>query len=249
MLLIREDQMAKFDDYVVRRFEDYMLVHLLKIFGEYIDFLGENVARTIIRYGVKRGRAYGFNYKRCLRIYIDFMFILGSDYDVDPQLPWVAEILSDTEFASESERCDVLYDRVMEYSEKVIGPDALYLKQAVSRMVEAWGRESNCQQGSFTREYSIDQLNNLYPQKFQYLEDGYKIFNVGYERAKSYMIIRPCDQLVFVFCTLLFGSQFELDPQFRGAAKTLTDVKVVDQASTMKIFVNHMTSLVERRRI
>ena len=76
-----------------RRFEDRMLVHLMKFFPEQCHALGEPKLRDTIRYGVQRAKSYQIEAERDVCKYIDLMTVLGRDFDTDEDLPWAGRIL------------------------------------------------------------------------------------------------------------------------------------------------------------
>ncbi|MBN1843959.1 MAG: hypothetical protein JW883_16990 [Deltaproteobacteria bacterium] len=71
--------------------------------------------RSAIRYGLKRAKGYGLTTERSVRLYIEMMFLLGSGFDADPQLPWAAEILNDETILAENLRIDLLRDKAWDY--------------------------------------------------------------------------------------------------------------------------------------
>lgn len=93
MLTIRTQQMEKFSEAALKRFEDTMVVHLKEFFPDFCETSGEPKIRELIRYGVKRSAFYQFNAERDVSRYIDLMVTLGPDFDADKQLHWAGEIL------------------------------------------------------------------------------------------------------------------------------------------------------------
>jgi hypothetical protein len=93
MLTIRAEQMKKFSEVAVKRFEDMMVVHLDKFFPGSFKATGEPKVRELIRYGIKRAASYKIQAERDVSRYIDLMMVLGADFDSDRRLPWAGEIL------------------------------------------------------------------------------------------------------------------------------------------------------------
>lgn len=93
MLRIRPEQVEKFKAAAASRFEDWMVGHLKKFFPEKCDEMGEEGMRGMIRHGAKRAEVYGIEQGPDMCLYIDTMFLLGKDFDRDPQHRWAREIL------------------------------------------------------------------------------------------------------------------------------------------------------------
>jgi hypothetical protein len=93
MLTIRPQQMQKFSESALKRFEETMLVHLKKFFPDFCEASGEPEVREFIQYGIKRAASYQVTSERDVSRYIDLMVSLGADFDNDKQLSWAGEIL------------------------------------------------------------------------------------------------------------------------------------------------------------
>jgi hypothetical protein len=122
MLIIREAQMEVFRALTGGSFEDHLVEHLRKSFPHRAGTLDEHGLRHVIRYGMERADNYGFTKRGPSRFYIETMFILGSDFDTDPQYPWAFEVLSDQEIEDEVERADALHARLTEYMGAAVCP-------------------------------------------------------------------------------------------------------------------------------
>lgn len=93
MLRIRPAQMAVLSELEVRKFEDWMVVHLRRFFPDQCAAIGERRLLETIRYGIRRAAHYGFTAKRDVCKYIDLMIVFGRDFDTGQRTPWAAEIL------------------------------------------------------------------------------------------------------------------------------------------------------------
>jgi hypothetical protein len=78
-----------------RHFEARMTVHLNTYFPEQCDALGDVGVLDAVSHGIERASTYGLRSQRDVCKYIDLMFTLGRDFDVDPRLPWVRAVLND----------------------------------------------------------------------------------------------------------------------------------------------------------
>ncbi|OOG55627.1 hypothetical protein [Rhodanobacter sp. C03] len=122
MLTIRQTQMDVLERAATLAFEDRTYAHLKEYFPGHCHLLGEKQMRRVIRYGWEKSKSYGFTAECCVRMYIEFMCLLGGGFDTDPLLPWAAEILKESPSADQVARGDRFYARAWEYIEHII-PD------------------------------------------------------------------------------------------------------------------------------
>ena len=123
MLVMRETQMATFEQAAVHNFENRLLEHLEEFFPKHCEILGEEQARKAIRLGIERAKQYDLVSERDLHLYVGLMFMLGSYFDQDPQLPWAAKILTDENIVYPNDRADQLYDRAMVFLNEAVGKE------------------------------------------------------------------------------------------------------------------------------
>ena len=93
MLKIRPTQMIVFEKASLRRFEDEMVVHSKEFTPRLYEVLGEEQLRVALRQAMKRADTYGFTNRGPIRLYIELMFLYGSDFDTDPQYPAIGKVL------------------------------------------------------------------------------------------------------------------------------------------------------------
>ena len=222
MLVIRREQMDLFEQEAVRNFENRMLAHLQECFPKHSKFLGEPGVRQVIRCGLERAKGYGLETERGLRLYVDLMFLLGSGFDADPQLPWAAEILNDKKLPDEAFRIDRLHEKATEYLDKVGGARNEHidrvLRQIRQERIEAFP-------ASRSADYILPWLNLLHPEKCQYVGEAClrRLLERGVERAEAHGLASPRGVLVCVALMFILGSGFDADPQFPWVAAILND--------------------------
>ncbi len=91
MLVIRKSQIDAFEKVAVRRFEEGLLDHLRGFFPQHAAILGETPLQRVVRYGLRRAESRGLGTERAIYLYIALMFMLGSRFDEDPQMPWALQ--------------------------------------------------------------------------------------------------------------------------------------------------------------
>jgi hypothetical protein len=93
MLTIRQAQFAVLSQLEVRKFEDWMLVHLKKFFPKQCGALGDTQLRQTVQHGIKRAASYELTARRDVCKYIDLMIVFGRNFDTDRRYRWAGEIL------------------------------------------------------------------------------------------------------------------------------------------------------------
>ena len=91
-----------------------MVAHLKEFFPEECQNIGEPGVRETIQYGIEQAESHSILTEQHVCKYIDLMFALGRDFEIDPALPWVREILSDETMADPGERVDRLCSLAIE---------------------------------------------------------------------------------------------------------------------------------------
>ena len=119
--IIRPEQMKALRRVRWIPFAEEMLVHLTKHFPIDCQLLGSRQIRRVIRHGIERADAHGFTAKGEICRYVDLSLALGSHFDRDPQLPWVAPLLRISEAGNPKAAMGGLRGRAMEYLEQVSG--------------------------------------------------------------------------------------------------------------------------------
>jgi hypothetical protein len=94
MLVIRTEQFKLFEGESRARFVREMVDHARRYLPYHFHALGEQGTREAIQYGIDRARAHEIVSVPGVRAYVQLMFVLGPDFDQDPQMPWAPEALS-----------------------------------------------------------------------------------------------------------------------------------------------------------
>lgn len=124
MLQLRAEQMETFHTELGGHFEDGLIAHLHGFTPYQADVLGDEGLMQVITYGLERADNHGFRLRGPARCYVETMFLLGSDFDTDPQYPWAFAILSDPEVPDQVERADALHEHVRAYLNAASPPGA-----------------------------------------------------------------------------------------------------------------------------
>lgn len=92
----------------VSEFYQRAITELNKALPRKSELLGEQGLRQLINRGIELARNYDINTERGCAFCIAAMFMLGSGFDKDPQLPWAARILNDRSITDQKERVNQL---------------------------------------------------------------------------------------------------------------------------------------------
>jgi|SRR4030042_868798 len=111
MLIIRQEQMEKFSQVMIKHFEDLMVDHLKDFSPEKIQTLGEAAVREVIHYGIVRAKSNDFVTEVHISKYIELMVLLGQDFDKDPDIPWAGEILRN-QTISNAEKINLIHQQI-----------------------------------------------------------------------------------------------------------------------------------------
>ena len=235
MLVIRKAQMAVLEQAVVRTFENRMIEHLEEFFPKHCEILGREQVRKVIRLGLERAEKYDLVSERDVHLYVGLMFMLGSYFDQDPQLPWAAKILTDEEITDPNDRADQLYDQAMAYLDEVAGDESQYLDRALRKMrelpVSALSRTGEDKQISFG-DYMLKLLYALFFEKYQTVGDPNmrQLVRQSYQAARSYNLTSEPGMAIYIGLMFMLGSGFDRDPQCPWAEAVLSDATLTDPA-------------------
>ena len=198
MLVMRKSQMEAFEKIAARRFDDSLLDHFQAFFPQHAATLGETQLGRIARYGLQRAESRGLKTERAIYLYIALMFLLGSRFDEDPQLPWAlrhvevekasvakpevateaalaettAEAVSgkadDAPKETADERIERVYGQAMVFLDQTVGPDNEFLRQSLIVLGQSQIFEGLPTAPSFGHRLLL-LLQMLAPEKYQVL--------------------------------------------------------------------------------
>ncbi len=235
MLVIRDSQMLAFEQAAVRNFENRLIDHLKEFFPRQCEILGKEQTRKAVRLGIERAEQYGLVSERDLHLYVGLMFMLGSYFDQDPQLPWAAKILADGNIADPSTRADRLYDRAMAFLNEAAGKENQYLDRALRKARELpasiLSRTGEDRQLSFG-DYILKLFYAWYPEKYQAVGDSAirQLVRQGYQAARGYSLTEEKGITVYLGLMFLLGGGIDRDPQYPWVEQVLNDVALTDPA-------------------
>jgi 3-methyladenine DNA glycosylase AlkC len=90
------------------KFCERAIAELMQTLPRKCELLGEQSLRLLIDRAVELARSYDIFTERGSAFFVAGMFMLGSGFDQDPQLPWVRKILKDRSISDQNERVNRL---------------------------------------------------------------------------------------------------------------------------------------------
>jgi len=85
---IRQEQLDAF-------FVHDLVEHVRRYLPDQYRALGEHGARQAVEHGMGRARSHGFLSNPGVRAYVQVMFVLGPDFDADPELDGARQALAE----------------------------------------------------------------------------------------------------------------------------------------------------------
>jgi hypothetical protein len=228
-MIIRQEQAAVFEEAILHNFENDMVEHLKQKFPKHCRFLGEENLRRRVQEGLERAKSHGLQSINGLRLFLELIFLLGSGFDTDPQLPWAADILKEAP-SNESACVARLYERALDYLNEVLGPKCERLEQALSRW-RAQPVERFPQAGRSSYEsHAMARLRELFPEKCRYLgEDRLRqLIQASVEAVTGCGLRSERGLSVYLGLAFLLGAGFAADLQCPFAAEVLNDKSLAD---------------------
>jgi len=219
MLTIRTEQLAVFDKTARAAFESEMLKHLPAFYPKHSEALGEKGLRQVVSLGLQHAKKYGLTSRGPVRTYLECMFLLGSQFDRDPQYPWATDILIDCQYSDQMKRAVALTNKTTDYVNKVFGAEHEFLLKAVRQMA-ALSADTSGGSSPLSESSLIDYLSQFFPEKCAYLGPAAlrKFSEWAIQTAKRFGLSTTKSVTCFARVVFILGHGFAADPQFPWAA-------------------------------
>jgi hypothetical protein len=235
MLVIRPEQMEVLKEAALRSFEDEMLEHLAEFSPPLFKAVGEEQMRKAVSFGIGQAKSYGFTFRGPVRLYLELMLLFGTHFDTDPQYPWAAEILTDQDTGSQMDRAERLYEKTMDYREKVAGPQDAYSLEAL-KQIAIFARQHISLPSHDFIPGMLQYINIIYPQKADYVGDEglESLIHKGIECAQLMQFSTVRGMTLVIVLMLAFGHGCAADPLYPWIERTLKDEAIIDAEARAK---------------
>ncbi len=117
MFEIRKEQQNVFSQVSIQKFEDEMLTRITEFFPEDYVKLKETETRKKIKLGILKAKDYGFTTKKNVCYFIYLMFILGYDFDTNPEILRAFQVLNDKREKDPTSRMNNLKNKILEITD------------------------------------------------------------------------------------------------------------------------------------
>lgn len=230
-MIIRKAQIDALSVDLTRAFEDEMVEHLADFSPPLFSVIKEDHMREVIRFGIGRARDYRMTLRGPIRLYLELMILFGSHFDTDPQYPWAGEILIDRYSVSEMQRAEWLHERVLDYQEKVAGPDGENTQKALEDLL-ALARNPISLTGDNFSTGIRRELIHVFPQKAAYIgkESVDALIDEATAEARKYGFSKERENILMVILMYAFGHGCTSGLIYPWIGRTLNDDKIVDAA-------------------
>jgi hypothetical protein len=111
MLTIRKEQMAVFEAHFDRQFRAGLLRHVRTDLPTESKAMSDGDVDGMITQAIERGRPYGVTSERDVALFLDLMLLKGRDFDRDPKLRWMGNILKDKDLEGAA-KMNAIYHRL-----------------------------------------------------------------------------------------------------------------------------------------
>lgn len=241
MLKIRREQIEVFEQAAIRNFEDRMVNHLREFTPRHFRILQEEDIRRVIRFGMERAQNHDLTSERSVRLYVEMMFMLGSHFDTDPQVPWAAEILNDKSIPDEVTRVDRLNDRAWDYVDHILldyrrveGTTADHTRLIKELRKLRQGRDEILSPAGISEFYRdvLARLRQIFPNKYEYVGELSlrRLIQRGITSARNHRITAERGVTMIIAMMFVLGAGFDSDPLAPWASVVLRDPNIADES-------------------
>jgi len=233
MIKIRSTQMKAFEEEALKRFEKEMFVHSKEFSPRLCEVLDDDQLRVALRQAMSRANSYGFTNRGSVRLYIEMMFLYGSDFDTDPQYSSVGEILNSPD--DQMQRAEQIYQGILDYQKQVSGPNNINVKEALQALSLFALISVLIKDNNFEIEM-IYELERAFPQKVADVgkERMTELIYEGRLEAQKYGFDTVRGEAMMVVLMFSFGHGCTDDPLYPWIYQTLKDCKIKDSAARAK---------------
>ena len=254
MLTIRKEQMQVFEQAAMGRFKEEMVAHCKEFSPALCTVIGDGQIRLAVRGAIERSSGYGFTNRGPIRLFIELMLLLGSTFDTDPQYPWTSEILNAA--SDQMIRAERLYERVLDYQEKVPDSDPARMRKVLQGLPEWAGKHESSSITAFVSSM-LQEMARLLPEKTAYVGDEglTDLVLKGCTEAERCQVLTIHGQAVMGVLMFTFGHGCMDDPLYPWIAQILTDKQVMDPTGRAVllekeacVFLERMISIQQERK-
>lgn len=248
-LVIRSEQMEVMTNISFKGFENKMVKHVQRFFWAHFNILGVESVHAVIRYGHRRAQSHGFTSQRNVCLYLDLMFMLGSDFDNDPQYPWAREILQDEGLSSPVVRINALNKAAEDYLDQVEGENDSLLQDRWREFCAVPLNNLPVDDSKHLQPKLVVLFKKVYPQKCAVLGEYTlrQLIEYGLKSAVTYHLRSEREITLYMALMFLFGAGCAQDLQFPWIAQALSKEATKESTARVDALQNATTAYLEKR--
>jgi hypothetical protein len=224
MLLIRQSQLEPLARPLREKFESELCDLFANAYPRECRQAGGRPA--LLRWtkaGVAASISAGYTSQHACGRWLLLMMMMGVDFAVDPQLPWMQTCLDSARSRTPVERIDEAFDEAMHWLGMTAGEKAERVVRAMIRIRNFDFASVPPLQGQAEIDDACERLHALYPEKF--LSQGPQLtaecVASQLATAAEYGLTVPAGRFLFVLLSFMLGSGFYRDPLHPWAGEAL----------------------------
>jgi hypothetical protein len=136
-MIIGTRQMEAFRAAARQGFEAELLGHIKQQFPRAVEGIEDARLRQAVSAGVERAGRHGFRARGPVRMFVGYQVLLGHEFDQDPALFWIGDILRDREGLDEMTQAKRVHLHVSTYLDLVYGPDGEHVSEGLEHIATA----------------------------------------------------------------------------------------------------------------
>lgn len=209
---------------------------------------GESAVRELVQLGIQRAAAHGYRARNAVGLYVNLMFILGSRFDEDPQIPWALEQLDDHLIEDPLARIQRVFHSTEEYLQKTAGSDEEFLRDALHRIKLHDFRDPPSGGSEAFATGTWIRLCELYPQKsgIQGAEHTYALIANAVRSASGHGIVGATGRYMYLMNAFLWGVGFDADPLYPWARRLFSGEGIAGETERVDALIRESLAHVER---
>lgn len=224
MFRIRKEQKQALEDATFPVFADELVEHLKEFTPLHSRVLADEGLRKMVYIGKERAAKYGMTGRGPTRLYVELIFILGVEFDTDPQYPWAEKTLNDPEINDQNLKAERLWEQEIEYLHTATGPQRIYAKEALRRVRELPYEGPSLASPHYEDEV-LSKMRELHPERCEYLGEQplRSLIVEGREEARKYKIDSDAAVTLIIGLMFVLGHGVLRDPKYAFTRSTLTN--------------------------
>jgi hypothetical protein len=204
-----------------------ILEYLWRRFPHHCIVLTDPATLKVIELGVRRAAVHGFRAPEQVCSWVTLMIFFGAYFDEDPLFAWAGETLQNASGATREEAMRLLYGRMNEATNPVLGENSVNYRRAL-----AWVRELefdeilNDAAGASDSDASLAAwIRTAFPARYASLSAEILQYLAGRARrwARQYELAQGSGAIECVILMTLFSSHVDRDPLRPWVAEVLED--------------------------